>query len=514
MCHRIKKAYRRKALELHPDRNYGNVEATTTLFAEVQAAYEVLSDPEERAWYDSHRDAVLREGVDLGQQQFHNVRVTTAENILSMLSRVNGRLDFSDSPSGFYSVIREVFDNLAQEEAVACEWGDLELPAYPSFGHADDSFTDVVRPFYAAWTSFATQKIFSWNDIYRLNEAPDRRVRRMMEKENKRLRDEGIREFNDAVRSLVAFVKKRDPRYKMNAQSEADRQKTLRDASDAQAARMRAANHAKISQEAIPEWAKAEENEITEDDVDETHVIEEVFECVVCNKVFKSEKQFEAHERSKKHAKAVQHLRRQMQSEEKDFELDVSTAASTFVVLKPIPASDQLDDGTDEDDALNAYKDDPPVIADRDEPDDDADGTRDSAATLKADGTILHQTESPSLSEEEYASRDEVERRFHGSADAARSIRSEELHDAADGVSSKLATVSIGEDSDDSDRPKLGKAKKKRAKKAVKKMETSTTDVSSPSAVVMQLLNMLSSSALLVRQGFLPKPGFSVISKI
>jgi DnaJ family protein A protein 5 len=57
---RIKKAYRKKALELHPDRNYGNVENATKKFAEVQSAYEILSDPQERAWYDSHRDAILR----------------------------------------------------------------------------------------------------------------------------------------------------------------------------------------------------------------------------------------------------------------------------------------------------------------------------------------------------------------------------------------------------------------------------------------------------------------------
>jgi len=34
---RIKKAYRRKALELHPDRNYGNVESATAKFAEVSS---------------------------------------------------------------------------------------------------------------------------------------------------------------------------------------------------------------------------------------------------------------------------------------------------------------------------------------------------------------------------------------------------------------------------------------------------------------------------------------------
>ena len=46
----IKKAYRRLALKFHPDKNQDNVEECTRLFNAVQQAYEVLSDPQERAW--------------------------------------------------------------------------------------------------------------------------------------------------------------------------------------------------------------------------------------------------------------------------------------------------------------------------------------------------------------------------------------------------------------------------------------------------------------------------------
>ena len=47
-----------------------------------------------------------------------------------------------------------------------------------------------------------------------------------MEKENKKLREAGREEYNEAVSKLVAFVRKRDPRYKahMAAVEEAQEQ--------------------------------------------------------------------------------------------------------------------------------------------------------------------------------------------------------------------------------------------------------------------------------------------------
>lgn len=46
----IKKAYRRLALQWHPDKNLENLVEAKEHFQLVQNAYEVLSDPQERSW--------------------------------------------------------------------------------------------------------------------------------------------------------------------------------------------------------------------------------------------------------------------------------------------------------------------------------------------------------------------------------------------------------------------------------------------------------------------------------
>jgi DnaJ family protein A protein 5 len=465
--YRLKKAYRRKALELHPDRNYGDVERTTALFADVQHAYQVLSDEQERAWYDAHEADILRGGTGegKGEDQYQgNMKVTTPEEITRMMGRFRSNVQYTDAPSGFFGFVRETFEQLAKEEEYAADYEDIDIPSYPSFGHKDDDYEGVVRDFYAAWDGFATAKSFAWLDVYRLSDAPDRYTRRLAEKENKKYRDDGRREFNDAVRTLVAFVRKRDPRYTPDTRSAEDKAKAQREQRKAQAARARAELNAKLEREAqeLPSWATerpASELEESEEEIEEEH-----FECVACNKTFKSERQYEAHEKSKKHQKALKDLRRKMQKDNAHLDLDDFGASSGVLT----PAEDYTDaveaqtytlmdddvadvttkaDGLDlEDTALDADQeaettsappaDDAPPLKPADDDEDDED-----------DG---------------YASRSDIEARLAGMA------------------STNISTPQPGTETPDSESaeavgeaqgPKMGAAAKKRLKKAAKQAE-------------------------------------------
>ncbi|KAJ5857644.1 hypothetical protein N7455_008538 [Penicillium solitum] len=458
----IKKAYRKKALVLHPDRNYGNVDEATKLFAEIQSAYEVLADPQERAWYDSHSDAFLGTSGNTDDQHSYNVRITTAEDVLKLFSKFSPRMEFSDSPTGFFGGLREQFEQLVLEERLACQWENQDPIEYPSFGSGNDDFETVVRPFYAAWTGFSTQKSFAWKDVHRYSEAPDRRVRRMMEKENRRLREEGIREFNDAVRSLVAFVKKRDPRYKVNAQSEAQRQETLRQSVAAQAARSRAVNQAKMRDHFLPEWAQSEQPVASEDQESEESEVES-FECVACHKYFKSQKQFEAHERSKKHLKAVKQLcwEMRMQNHELDLESTDDPSANA-VTTKPL----EVDDGEDEVSAAS----DVDLGLDTSVKNHNIDAEdRGSSHGLEKTTPLseLEATSPPSeldtptsSHDDDYASREYVETRLRADMDSL-STGAGDSSDIPDNLVSSDLT-------EQSPALKMGKAKQKRAKKAAK----------------------------------------------
>jgi curved DNA-binding protein CbpA len=202
----IKKQYRKLALQWHPDRNKGEEEMAEKAFKEISAAYTVLSDPQERQWYDDHREAILK-GKDGTAQDEGDTEMEFMPNIMAFFN-TSCYSGFDDSENGFYTVYSEIFEEIRILEETKGS-GESQLP---EFGISTSTESEVLN-FYNNWENFVTTVVFYWHDKYNILEAPNRQVKRVMEKENSKFRDTARREYIAQVKSLVGFVKKRDPRY-------------------------------------------------------------------------------------------------------------------------------------------------------------------------------------------------------------------------------------------------------------------------------------------------------------
>lgn len=372
----LKKAYRKKALQLHPDKNPDDVEAATARFALVRSAYEVLSDPQERSWYDSHKSQILRDEdtFDVDENELTVPSISTEEILRYFNPSFYTRMD--DSLVGFYNVVGRLFERLAAEEVNHGKHRDLpdfkkyqddapnanvmdeSLLLYPRFGNSKADYATDVRDFYTTWASFQSVKSFNWKDEYRYSSAPDRRTRRLMEKENKKARDAARKEYNETIRNLVIFIKRRDLRVKEGIHEfERQRKKKQQEELEDQINRNRQDELRKLAQQnnfEVQDWQKLsvdelndleamlneEYNSSADSEFDEFEQIEDenYFECFICNKFFKSEKQFQSHEQSNKHKKLVNRMKWEMQKEgielgidKDDVDLDeFETASSEF----------------------------------------------------------------------------------------------------------------------------------------------------------------------------------------
>ena len=370
----LKKAYRKKALKYHPDKNPDNVEESTQLFREVQQAYDVLTDPQERAWYDKHRDVILAGG----SSEFEDGALDLGQYFST--SSYSG---YNDGERGFFTVYAEVFATLTKEEAPfdsdaeasededgAADNGEAKytIGKIPQFGSSTAPYDECVGAFYNYWSNFSTKRSFVWFEKHDTREGPDRRTRRLMEAENKKLRDDGRKKRSEAVRTLVDWLKRHDPRVKAriqhNKELEAERQKrdkerkreqtllrnqeleSFKEAEWSSMATLQSQLDS-VEKSMLAEFGDSDDGAeaiaaaiagagagsmdgvdgdraVNSDDVYE-YVQDELY-CIACDKSFSSQKTLESHQRSRKHKDSVARLRRELEEDDVDCDMDASIA--------------------------------------------------------------------------------------------------------------------------------------------------------------------------------------------
>lgn len=102
----IKKAYRKKAIQYHPDKNPGDKEAEEK-FKEAAEAYDVLSNPDKRARYD----------------QFGHAGMSGAAGNGGPFGGFSGGMSMDD----IFSMFGDIFGGMAADSVVVSEaLADLE----------------------------------------------------------------------------------------------------------------------------------------------------------------------------------------------------------------------------------------------------------------------------------------------------------------------------------------------------------------------------------------------------
>ncbi|EDV37245.1 uncharacterized protein Dana_GF11522 [Drosophila ananassae] len=338
----IKTAYRKMALRWHPDKNPDCLAEAKERFQLIQQAYEVLSDPQERSWYDNHREQILR-----GKNSEY------AENCLDVFEFFTSSCykGYGDDEKGFYSVYREVFVKIALEDMEFMD-GDDHLGLAPEFGTSESNYEEVVGPFYAFWQAYSTKKTYEWLCPYDVREIKERFILRKVEKEMKKIVQAARKDRNEEVRNLVNFVRKRDRRvhaYRRVLEERAEANRLKQEEKRREQLRKRqeelaAARENKSFHEGYEEQLKqleqqygSESDDYTDDEEDddgesedsepdpdvedaefELEYVDDLY-CVACNKTFKNAKARANHEESKKHRENVERLRAEMEAEEEAF---------------------------------------------------------------------------------------------------------------------------------------------------------------------------------------------------
>lgn len=217
---------------------------------------------------------------------------------------------FEDDCAGFYAVYRDLFEKIKDLELQAWEnrEEDQVYEKMPGFG---DSKTSIfaVGEFYEKWSQFSTFQSFAYADIYKRNDAENRQIRRLLEKENKKERTKEKRNYIKVIKALVEFLRKRDPRYKELTrvlQEEEEKRRESKKKAEETAKLLKKEQRRLALEEEIKRYEE-ETQEICEEE-SKKDLDSREFYCEICDKEFKTENQLANHSQSKIHVKNVKEL--------------------------------------------------------------------------------------------------------------------------------------------------------------------------------------------------------------
>lgn len=186
---------------------------------------------------------------------------------------------------------------------------------------------------------------YAWLSTHNINEIRDRRILKVVEKDNKKIQQKARKERNEEIRSLVSFVRKRDKRVQAQRkileeraaenrkrQAQLDLQLVLKRKEElAEQMKIQSSFLDDGYEEQLRQLEKAlkasddEEDDFVEDlnmGMQDIHIeLSELngdqldcdeFFCVACNKTFKNQSSYKNHESSKKHKENVELIKSEM----------------------------------------------------------------------------------------------------------------------------------------------------------------------------------------------------------
>lgn len=121
----IKRAYRKLSLDLHPDRNKGDIQKEEQ-YKKITSAYNTLSDPNERAQYDTN---IIFNKLNLNDSIFMNMLFNPID-IQSVLSELRNT-NFNSNKFNNKNIPIDIFSNLGKSSLFSQGINNFEFDSKP-----------------------------------------------------------------------------------------------------------------------------------------------------------------------------------------------------------------------------------------------------------------------------------------------------------------------------------------------------------------------------------------------